>query len=209
MPVFIKQLIATTCSSITHSVFNQYLFDYCIVDEASQVLQTTCIGPLLCSQKFVLVGDSQQLPPIIKNKEARFSILGSLGLRLNFLTFAFTEIQARMAWVWACLSILIVKKAQSSSYISTAWIGTYILAALTVLMSNLHVCSDIMNLANEITYDAKLKCISDKVAKQTLLINENFLSKVRLVVYYNLVNFGQLKLGFSWMVMSETFLKSP
>ncbi len=43
------------------------------------MLQTTCIGPLLCSKKFILVGDSQQLPPVIKNKEAR---LGGMDVSL-------------------------------------------------------------------------------------------------------------------------------
>ncbi len=66
-----KQLIATTCSSINHTVFSKLEFDYCIVDEASQVLLTTCLGPLFSSKKFVLVGDLEQLPPIVKNKDAR------------------------------------------------------------------------------------------------------------------------------------------
>ena len=66
-----QQLIATTCSSIGHAVFGKIEFDYCIVDEASQVLLTTCLGPLFSSRKFILVGDLEQLPPIIKNKDAK------------------------------------------------------------------------------------------------------------------------------------------
>lgn len=78
-------------------MFNQIKFDYCIVDEASQVLQTTCLGnktsiiriiklflffklkcccfikgPLLVAKKFVLVGDIEQLSPVIRNKDARY-----------------------------------------------------------------------------------------------------------------------------------------
>ena len=66
-----KQLIATTCSSITHTVFSKIEFDYCIIDEASQVLLTTCLGPLYSAKKFILVGDLEQLPPIVKNNTAR------------------------------------------------------------------------------------------------------------------------------------------
>lgn len=55
-------------------LFNKLDFDYCIVDEASQVLFTTCLGPLFLSEKFILVGDLEQLPPIVKNKDARYLI---------------------------------------------------------------------------------------------------------------------------------------
>lgn len=45
-------------------------FDYCIIDEASQITLPTCIGPLRYAKTFVLVGDLYQLPPIVRNKEA-------------------------------------------------------------------------------------------------------------------------------------------
>lgn len=45
-------------------------FDYCIVDEASQITLPTCIGPIRYAKKFVLVGDLYQLPPIVRNKSA-------------------------------------------------------------------------------------------------------------------------------------------
>ena len=46
-------------------------FDVCIVDEASQIALPICLGPLLKSKRFVLVGDDKQLPPLIRNSEAR------------------------------------------------------------------------------------------------------------------------------------------
>lgn len=45
-------------------------FDYCIIDEASQITLPTCIGPIRYAKTFVLVGDLYQLPPIVRNKEA-------------------------------------------------------------------------------------------------------------------------------------------
>lgn len=58
-------VVATTALSIEHPLFFRRRFDYCIVDEASQVTLPTCVGPLRCADKFVLVGDHFQLPPIV------------------------------------------------------------------------------------------------------------------------------------------------
>ncbi|KAL7990384.1 hypothetical protein Chor_013814 [Crotalus horridus] len=41
------------------------------MDEASQISQPICLGPLFYSLRFVLVGDHQQLPPLVQNPEAR------------------------------------------------------------------------------------------------------------------------------------------
>ncbi|KAG4305313.1 hypothetical protein PORY_001483 [Pneumocystis oryctolagi] len=63
-------IVATTCLGITHSVFSQRTFDYCIIDEASQIVLPICIGPLRFAKKFVLVGDHYQLPPLMRNVDA-------------------------------------------------------------------------------------------------------------------------------------------
>lgn len=41
------------------------------MDEASQILQPICLGPLQFADAFVLVGDHYQLPPLIRNHSAR------------------------------------------------------------------------------------------------------------------------------------------
>jgi len=41
------------------------------VDEASQITLPTCLGPLRFADKFVLVGDHLQLPPLVKSTAAR------------------------------------------------------------------------------------------------------------------------------------------
>ncbi|KAM8774369.1 DNA replication ATP-dependent helicase/nuclease DNA2 [Rhynchonycteris naso] len=64
-------IVATTCMGINHPIFSRKVFDFCIVDEASQISQPVCLGPLFFSQRFVLVGDHQQLPPLVLNLEAR------------------------------------------------------------------------------------------------------------------------------------------
>ena len=56
-----------TCSPL----FFRRKFDYCFVDEASQITLPTCLGPLRLADKFVLVGDHFQLPPIVRNADAK------------------------------------------------------------------------------------------------------------------------------------------
>lgn len=65
-----RQVVATTCLGINHPIFNQRVFDYCIVDEASQITLPVCLGPIRMAKKFILVGDHYQLPPLVQNKEA-------------------------------------------------------------------------------------------------------------------------------------------
>ncbi|XP_075697549.1 DNA replication ATP-dependent helicase/nuclease DNA2 isoform X2 [Rhinoderma darwinii] len=71
-----QPVVATTCMGINHPIFTRRRFDFCIVDEASQISQPICLGPLFFADRFVLVGDHQQLPPLVQSAEAR----GCLGL---------------------------------------------------------------------------------------------------------------------------------
>ncbi|RDW66215.1 hypothetical protein BP6252_09850 [Coleophoma cylindrospora] len=64
-------VVATTCLSINHPLFNERTFDYCIVDEASQITLPVCLGPIRMARTFILVGDHNQLPPLVQNEEAR------------------------------------------------------------------------------------------------------------------------------------------
>ncbi|KAI9794693.1 MAG: Tripartite DNA replication factor [Piccolia ochrophora] len=65
------QVVATTCLGINHQIFRERVFDYCIVDEASQITLPVCLGPIRMAKKFILVGDHNQLPPLVQNAEAR------------------------------------------------------------------------------------------------------------------------------------------
>ncbi|XP_035724130.1 DNA replication ATP-dependent helicase/nuclease DNA2-like isoform X1 [Vespa mandarinia] len=66
-----KKIVGVTCFGAHHVVFEKRTFDVCIVDESTQVTQPTILGPLYNANKFILVGDPNQLPPVIKNKTAR------------------------------------------------------------------------------------------------------------------------------------------
>lgn len=65
------QIVAVTCLGSSHAMLSQRKFDYCLVDEASQIYQPTVIRPLLSAEKFILVGDPQQLSPLVKSSEGR------------------------------------------------------------------------------------------------------------------------------------------
>ena len=67
---YTQPIVATTCLGINHPIFNQRIFDYCIVDEASQITLPVCLGPIRMARTFILVGDHYQLPPLVQNKEA-------------------------------------------------------------------------------------------------------------------------------------------
>lgn len=72
MYIFCRQnIVGVTCLGASHPLLCHRKFDVCIVDEATQVLQCTVIRPLLSAEKFILVGDPEQLPPIVRSKDAK------------------------------------------------------------------------------------------------------------------------------------------
>lgn len=60
-------IYGTTVCGINHLLFGFINFDYCIVDEACQILEPFILGPLMLSEKFILVGDPFQVKIIILN----------------------------------------------------------------------------------------------------------------------------------------------
>ncbi|KAI5962760.1 dna2 [Candida theae] len=74
-------IVATTCLGISDSCFNlRQEFDYCIVDEASQITVPINLGPISLAKKFILVGDHYQLPPLVlhPSPEVRYGLSRSL-----------------------------------------------------------------------------------------------------------------------------------
>ncbi|KAF4150181.1 AAA domain [Phytophthora infestans] len=66
------QLVGCTCLSVnSHVLFTKRRFDFCIVDEATQITQPIVLSALRCADTFVLVGDHYQLPPLVANAQAR------------------------------------------------------------------------------------------------------------------------------------------
>ena len=49
------------------------------MDECSQIVESSALAPLMVADKFVLVGDDKQLPPVVKSELATF-VLGLGGV---------------------------------------------------------------------------------------------------------------------------------
>ncbi|WP_196493750.1 AAA domain-containing protein [Ornithinibacillus caprae] len=67
---FIKEypVILSTTHSLRNCAANNYLFDYVLVDEASQVDIVTGALALSCAKNAVIVGDEKQLPNVVPDE---------------------------------------------------------------------------------------------------------------------------------------------
>ena len=77
------QVILSTLTGIDSAILGQRQFDLCVIDEAGQATEPAAWIPLVRSNRVVLAGDHQQLPPTILSDDARREGLGvSLQERL-------------------------------------------------------------------------------------------------------------------------------
>ncbi len=63
-------VILSTLTAIDSTIFGQRRFDLCVIDEAGQSVEPATWIPVVRSQKLVLAGDHQQLPPTIISQKA-------------------------------------------------------------------------------------------------------------------------------------------
>ena len=66
-------IFGTTCLQMNNNMLlcvNGGKFDYCIMEEASQINEPLALGPILLAEKFVMIGDFYQLNPLVKSKLA-------------------------------------------------------------------------------------------------------------------------------------------
>lgn len=64
------KIILATCSTGGSEILENHNFDLCILDEASQAPIPLALITMLISARMILVGDSNQLSPIVKNRKA-------------------------------------------------------------------------------------------------------------------------------------------
>ncbi|KAM9913006.1 hypothetical protein OXX69_002000 [Metschnikowia pulcherrima] len=65
-------VVAATCLSVQDPAFSiRNRFDYCIIDEASQVSMPVSLGPIALCDKFIMVGDHYQLPPLVSHPDSK------------------------------------------------------------------------------------------------------------------------------------------
>ena len=65
------KVVGATCLGMRGALAESMTFDWCIVDEASQITVPGVLGPLMHARKFVLIGDHNQLPPLVRSQDAR------------------------------------------------------------------------------------------------------------------------------------------
>lgn len=68
---FVKRypVIFSTTHALRYCSGNNYLYDYVIVDESSQVDLISAVVAMSCAKNVVFVGDLKQLPPVIKSRD--------------------------------------------------------------------------------------------------------------------------------------------
>lgn len=104
------QIIATTCMSSGHPALSKRTMDVCIVDESTQVSQSSIIRPLYACKTFILIGDPDQLPAVIRNQKAKklgmseslferlYSEAASAALNINY------RMNSRITYFANCLT---------------------------------------------------------------------------------------------------------
>ena len=70
-------IILCTCNEAgSHRITNSIEPKYCIIDECAMATEPECMVPIRRAQHVVLIGDHQQLQPVIQSKEAEKMGLG-------------------------------------------------------------------------------------------------------------------------------------
>ena len=94
-------VILSTLTGIDSTIIGQRQFDLCVIDEAGQSTEPATWIPIVRSEKLVLAGDHQQLPPTILSRKAEeqgygISLLERLMKRDGSLIARRLDVQYRM-----------------------------------------------------------------------------------------------------------------
>ncbi|MBS3781098.1 MAG: IGHMBP2 family helicase [Candidatus Thermoplasmatota archaeon] len=66
-----SDVVCTTNSSSASQALEDEKFDLCVIDEATQATEPSCLIPAIKAEKLVMAGDHKQLPPTILNERAK------------------------------------------------------------------------------------------------------------------------------------------
>ncbi len=96
-----SSVILATLTGIDSTIIGQRQFDLCVIDEAGQSTEPATWIPIVRSEKLVLAGDHQQLPPTILSRKAEeqgygVSLLEQLMNRDGSLLARRLDVQYRM-----------------------------------------------------------------------------------------------------------------
>ena len=136
-------------------------FDVVVVDEAGQICQPAILGPLMVADRFVLVGDHMQLPPLTKSKVAE----SAGGLRRLPLMFCFQPILF-LSFTNHSILFLLGYGVSMMKRLADA-----MPVALSRLSLQYRMHKDICDLCNEIAYKGTLHCANEQVSTTLLKLN--------------------------------------
>jgi len=140
-------VIATTCLATDHAAIVNRQFDFVIVDEAGQALLPSVLKALLKADRFILVGDPAQLPPVVTSRHARalgldkslFSVLSTpantLDLNLQYRmnrTIASLANHLTYAGKLLCGSQQVEERRLSVEVEDVGWLGLCLSSQLDV-----------------------------------------------------------------------------
>ncbi|CAO0795298.1 unnamed protein product [Mucor circinelloides] len=201
-----KKVVGVTCLGIGHVLLQKREFDYCIIDEASQITLPTCIGPLRYAKRFVLVGDVYQLPPIVRNKEANeggldkslFAILAEARPE----SISYLEYQYRM-------NREIMDVSNTLIYDGKLKCGNYQVASRTLQLPHLDAGLRSMHEQSNCSFiqskDCWLKSVLDPTRKVVFVDTDEMKCKESRPLGSFLQNEGEAQLIYQ---VTETLLKS-
>lgn len=93
-------VILSTTYSIKNSLNEEFMYDYVIVDEASQVDIATGVLAMSCAKNIVIVGDLKQLPNVVTEKDKKITDFiwnKTIGEKYRFSTQSFLS-SACLVW---------------------------------------------------------------------------------------------------------------
>ncbi len=88
-PMFLptQSVVAGTCMGFLANMHIQEMqFDLCIIDEASRATAPELLVPMTRSKRWIMVGDTKQLPPMVEEIFEHKDLVESFGLDKVFLT---------------------------------------------------------------------------------------------------------------------------
>lgn len=151
-------------------------FDVVIVDEAGQISQPAIVGALLAADKFVLVGDHEQLPPLVQSdiaERAGKKIL--LTLLLGFVPDLPHDHFSRKGYSESMLKRLADRYPDAVSKLT--------------LQYRMH--EDIAALSNFLVYNGQLACGNDLVKSRKIYLSQ-YPRRLKSMIQSNVKGLGWL-----------------
>ncbi|XP_054168216.1 DNA replication ATP-dependent helicase/nuclease DNA2-like [Oppia nitens] len=187
------QVVATTCYGVSsHPLFKRKVFDYCIVDEASQVLLPACLGPLFYCNRFLLVGDSRQLPPVVQNEKAK-----QLGLDQSLFVLLQNETNTRDLTIQYRMNSEIMRLSNELTYNGVLMCATLdvcnqtlVSSDLTYLVQNNWITKVIQNdLSNSVIFIETDLISAPEIRDQKGKVFNEIESKIIKIIVKNLLKY--------------------